>query len=398
MNYETSITTDESLPAEAAEEAPDAQTVRKRKRLFIALGLIGLVGLLALLAARFIGAMGQGDQVDAADQVPLVTVAIAGQQSVTNIANATGSLAARVDMPVGVVGAGGRVLQVLVQPGDWVAKGQVLATIERSVQSQQLTSLAAQLEVARANAKLAQNNLDRAKALVADGFVSKADIDQKTATRDAANAQVNVALAQLNQMRAEVGRLDIRAPEPGLVLTRNVEPGQVVGSGSGVLFRIAKGGELELKAQLSEDQLAGVKVGTLAQVTPVGATKSFGGQVWQVSPVIDPATRQGIVRIALPFNPALRPGGFATARIELANVAATILPESAVQNDQKGSFVYIVDKNGKVTRRGVTTGAVTPHGLAVTKGLNGTEKIVLYAGGFLNPGETVKTRLDKTEP
>jgi RND family efflux transporter MFP subunit len=193
-------------------------------------------------------------------------------------------------------------------------------------------------------------------------------------------------------MRAQVGRLDIRAPEAGLVLTRKIEPGQVVGGGSGVLFRIARGGEMELQAMLSEAELAQVRAGTMAKVTPVGLTQSFEGRVWQVAPVIDESSRQGIARIALPYNPALRPGGFANVEIAMERVNAAVLPESAVQSDQKGSYVYIVGKDDKVERRDVTTGAVTARGIAITRGLSGTERVVLYAGGFLTPGETVKTR------
>ncbi|MBO9576286.1 MAG: efflux RND transporter periplasmic adaptor subunit [Sphingobium sp.] len=390
MNYESSLSKDALMAGD-----PDAETIAKRRRLILgALALVVIV-IAALVAYRMFGPKNKDTGGNSA-QVPVVTVAVPGQRAVTKTANAIGTLAARVDMPVGVLGEGGRVVQVLVQPGDRVGKGQALLVIERSVQTQQIASLAAQLEVSRANAKLAQNNLDRAKALVADGFVSKADIDQKTATRDAAAAQVNVAQAQLAQMRAQVGRLDIRAPEAGIVLTRNVEPGQVVTAGSGTLFRIAKGAELEMRAQMPEDVLAGIRAGTSARITPVGMTETFTGTVWQVSPVVDPTTRQGIARIAVPYNPALRPGGFANAQVDVANVSASVLPESAVHSDQKGSYVYIINKANKVERRDVETGAVTEAGLAITKGLQGTERVVLRAGGFLQPGQTVKPKLEKT--
>jgi RND family efflux transporter MFP subunit len=390
MNYETNMKYETMLAGEAIDE----ETRRKRRRLLLIVGAVVLVALAAMAAYRMIG--GKGTKSDDESQVPLVTVAVPGQEAITRVANATGSLAARVDMPVGVVGEGGRVLAVHVQPGDRVGAGQILATIERSVQAQQIAQLSAQVEVNRADAKLAQNNLDRARALVADGFVSKADIDQRTATRDAAVARVNVAIAQLNQMRAQVGRLDIRAPEAGLVLTRSIEPGQVVTAGSGVLFRIARGGEMEMRALLSENELAQIHEGTVVKVTPVGLTQSFEGRVWQVAPVIDQTNRQGVVRIALPYSPVLRPGGFANAQIAMERVAAAVLPESAVQSDQKGSYVFIVGKDNKVKRRAVTTGAVTAKGLAITKGLTGNEKVVLYAGGFLNPGETVKPKLEKS--
>lgn len=391
MNYETNMKYDLTGPDEVIAE----ENRRKRRRLLLVVGAIVLLAIVGFVGYRMFA--GGGGEKERVSQVALVTVAIPAQESVTRTANATGSLAARVDMPVGVVGEGGRVLAVHVQPGDRVGANQILATIERSVQAQQLTQLQAAVEVARADAKLAQNNLDRSRALVADGFVSQADIDQKTATRDAAAARVNVAVAQLNQMRAQVGRLDIRAPAAGLVLTRNVEPGQVVSGGSGVLFRIARGGEMEMRALLSEDELVSLKEGAIAHVTPVGMTESFEGKIWQVAPVIEQASRQGIVRIALPYNPALRPGGFANARIAMESVSAAVLPESAIQNDQQGSYVYVVGKDNKVERRNVTTGAVTARGIAVTQGLTGTEQVVLYAGGFLSPGETVKPRLASGE-
>ncbi len=391
MNYESNMNYDMLAP----DQIIDDETRRKRRRLLIAVAILVVLALIASTAYRMLG--GGGDSEPTVSQAPLVTVAIPGREAVTRLANATGSLAARVDMPVGVVGEGGRVVAVNVQPGDWVSKGQILATVERSVQTQQLAQLAASVEVAKADAQLAQNNLDRAKALVSDGFVSKADIDQKTATRDAATARVNVAIAQLNQQRAQIGRLDIRAPEAGLVLTRDVEPGQVVSAGGTALFRIARDGEMEMRALLSENELAGLKEGTVAQVTPVGMTQSFEGHVWQIAPVIDQTSRQGVVRIAVPYNAALRPGGFANAQIAMEKVQAAVLPESAVQSDQRGSYVYIVGKDDKVERRDVKTGAVTDQGLAITQGLNGDERVVLYAGGFLNPGETVKAKLENSD-
>ncbi|MGL1636537.1 hypothetical protein ACSTI0_00600, partial [Vibrio parahaemolyticus] len=87
---------------------------------------------------------------------------------------------------VGVSGEGGIVTRVLVEPGQWVEKGQVLARVDRSVQTQTAASLAAQIKVAQADATLAQSQLDRAKQLVSRGFISRSDIDTKTATRDAA--------------------------------------------------------------------------------------------------------------------------------------------------------------------------------------------------------------------
>ena len=395
MNYETTIR------AEAADgvttEFAGARTLAAPAiPRWLIIGGLGVFGLLLAVAAWFALAGGEPVAVDDDNsQAPSVTVVTPGTTTVGGEIEAPGTLAARRPMPVGVVGEGGQVLRVNVDAGDWVQAGQVLAVIDRSVQVQQAAAQSAQIEVARADANLAQANLDRALQLVARGFVSKADVDRLTATRDAAAARVKVAQAQLAEQRARNERLNIYAPATGYVLARNVEPGQTVGAGAAALFTIASGGEMEMLAQLSEEQLAKLSVGTMATITPTGSDKTFSGQIWQVAPVIDATTRQGTARIALRFAPELRPGGFATARINSGNFTATVLPESAVLADAEGSFVYVVGPDNKAVRRAVKTGAVTAQGLAITEGLNGKERIVLKAGGFLNPGETVNPQLQK---
>lgn len=319
-----------------------------------------------------------------------VTVVAPGRQTVEGVINATGTLAARRPMPVGVVGDGGRVVTVFVEPGDWVSKGQTLAVIDRSVQTQQAASSAASIDVARADAQLAQANLDRALKLVERGFVSKADVDRLTATRDAAAARVSVSRAQYNELLARNARLNIVAPEAGLVLERGVEPGQVVGAGATALFTIAKAGEMELLARVGESDLAKLKEGSTASVVPVGTEKVFTGQIWQLAPIIDPMTRQGTARIALSYAPELRPGGFASVQIKSGTVVAPVLPESAIQSTAKGTYVYLVDANNKAVRREVTLGDVTENGLVIASGLEGNEQVVLRAGGFLSDGETVR--------
>lgn len=384
---------------ETIEALPGYGETQPRRRWWLIAGLVVLVLIGAFVTYNFLGGSetkgaGAGKAADAkgkrAAQIPSVTVAVPGRQTISRVVTGTGSLAARREMPVGVAGEGGLVTRVLVEPGTWVGAGQVLATVDRSVQSQTVESLAANVRVAQADAQLAQSELDRAQALVSRGFVSRADVDRRTATRDAARARVRVAQAQLSEARARNARLDIRSPAAGLVLTRGVEPGQIVSAGSGVLFRVAQGGQMELRAQMSEGDLQAIRVGNRAQVNPVGSDQRFTGEVWQVSPVVDPQTRQGVARIALSYNPALRPGGFASASITTGAIDAPLLPESAVLSDSQGNFVYVIDSANKVERRAVTTGEVTDTGVAITSGLTGTERIVMRAGAFLNPGQTVK--------
>ena len=384
MNYDARIdTTDAQFDASelASLDGAEEEDRRSRRRIW----LIGAICLAALIGLWFVLHHSNAANVASkgGNQAPAVTVISPGKTTIAGRINATGTLAARRELPVGAAGEGGQIAEVLVEPGQWVRQGQVLAIVDRSVQVQQQASAGAQIQVAQADARLAQANLDRALKLVARGFISKADIDRLTATRDSAQARVRVASAQYGELGARIRRLNIVAPAAGLVLERKVEPGQIVSSGSGVLFRLAKGGELELLAQLGETDLANISVGVSANVTPAGSAKSFTGQVWQISPVIDPQTRQGKARIALSYAPELRPGGYANAVIVAGSIVAPMLPESAVLADNTGSYVYIVGPDNKVARRTVKTGMLTGDGMAITEGLSGSERVVLRAGAFV---------------
>ena len=387
MNRETSFASSDTLVV----------VDRSKRRRNIIIAVVAVVAA-ALLAFMFLGggskeeAAGEGAAAEGRGQIPTVSVIVPGRSQVARTITASGGLAARRDQPVGVAGEGGLVRAVLVDAGSWVGQGQVLATIDRSVQSQQAAQLAAAVQAARADAALAQNEYERSQALVGRGFVSKADLDRKKAARDAAAARVSVAQAQLNATRAQIGRLDIRAPTSGLVLARSIEVGQVVSPGSGALFRLAKGGEMEMKAQLSQQDLAFVKAGMSASVTPIGSDRSFAGSVWQVAPVIDPTSRQGEVRIAIPYDPAIRPGGFAEAKIAAGATTAPLLPQSAVLSDEKGNYVYVINGKNEVERREIKIGTVDDQGVTIAQGLSGQESVVLSAGPFLNPGQKVSPK------
>ncbi|MGN6059248.1 MAG: efflux RND transporter periplasmic adaptor subunit [Sphingomicrobium sp.] len=386
MNRETSIRTSDTLIV----------TDRSGRRRWVIVGALALVALIILVAALAMGRSASERKIAAAaksaGQVPTVSVVVPGRSQVARTVTASGPLAAKRDQPIGIPGQGGRVVRVLVDAGSWVRAGQVLAVVDRSVQAQQAAQLAAQVAAAQANAALAQSNYERAIALQGRGFVSKAEIDSKRAERDAANAQVRVAQAQLGATRAQIGQLDVVAPTAGLILARSVEVGQIVGPASGALFRMAEGGQMEMQAQLAQQDLAYVHVGMPASVTPVGSQTSVNGTVWQVAPVIDPQSRLGEVRIAIPYSPAIKPGGFAEARITAGGTTAPVLPQSAVLSDEKGNYVYIVNANNQVERRNITIGTVNETGVTIASGLEGDEAVVLSAGPFLNPGQKVNPR------
>jgi HlyD family secretion protein len=149
---------------------------------------------------------------------------------------------------------------------------------------------------------------------------------------------------------------------------------------------------MEMRAQLAQQDLAYVHVGMPAQVTPIGSDHGVGGTVWQVAPVIDPQSRLGEVRIAVPYSATIRPGGFADAQITGGTTSAPVLPQSAVLSDDKGNYVYVVNSKNEVERRNIQIGTVNDTGVTIAGGLSGNESIVLSAGPFLNPGQKVNPR------
>lgn len=389
MNYETKMVDLSGAPDATVTEVETGQPDRKRK-LWIVGALIG--GLLAV--AAWMLSHGEEETAFAPREgvIPSVTVVSPGRGTVAGIVNSTGTFAAVRRTPVGVVGEGGRVVAVNVDRGQWVRAGQVLVVIDRSVQVQQAQSSAAQIEVAKADAKLAQANLDRAMQLVDRGFISRAEIDRLTAVRDAATARVQVSEAQYRELLARNARLNVVAPASGLILDRTVEVGQVIGSGT-ALFTMARDGAMEFLAQVGETDLATIPVGATAEVTPVGTSQRIPARLRVKDPQINEQTRQGIARFTVPYSQDVRPGGFGTVAINSGAVVAPKLPESAILSDDKGSFVYIVETKGEdsvVVRRDVTIGLVTDDGITIASGLNGTEPVVVRAGGFLRPGDKVK--------
>jgi HlyD family secretion protein len=383
MNLETSFHTSDSL----------VEVDRARQRRWVIIGAVLIAVIIAVTTFVMLrGGSDKAAQAVGAGQVPTVTVVVPGRSQIARTISASGPLGAKRDQPVGIAGQGGRVVRVLVDAGAWVRAGQTLAVVDRSVQAQQAAQLAAQVVAAKADAALAQSNYERAISLQGRGFVSKAEIDSKKATRDAAFAQVKVAQAQLAAQRAQIGQLNVIAPASGLILARSVEVGQIVSPASPALFRLAEGGQLEMRAQLSQQDLALIHTGMIASVTPVGAARSFQGPVWQVAPSIDPQSRLGDVRIALSYDPAIKPGGFAEARIVAGETTAPLLPQSAVLSDDKGNYVYVINAKNEVERRDIKIGTVDDNGVTIAEGLSGDEAVVLSAGPFLNPGQKVNLK------
>jgi RND family efflux transporter MFP subunit len=314
----------------------------------------------------------------------------AALQSVTSSVQFTGAIAARYDMPIANEGETGRITGVFVEAGDKVKRGQLLARIDDSVLVQQVNRLAASLEQARAQAALSAAEFKRAQGVEAAGALSAEDIEKRRATSVTDAANVKVVAAQLAEAQARLARTHLTAPVDGVVLTRHAEVGQIANPGGDPLFRIASGGEVEMRGQIAEQDLAAVKTGQSANVYLTGTARAYPGTVRLLGAVIDPVTRLGDIRIQLKPDPALRPGAFARAEVSVDKAQRPVLPQTAVMADAGGSYVLIVNAANKVERRPVKVAGLTDAGTTISSGLSGNERVVATAGGFLREGEEVR--------
>jgi HlyD family secretion protein len=325
--------------------------------------------------------------------VPTVSVTEIGISKVPTTVSIIGTIGARYDMPIGVEDAAGRVASILVEAGDHVKRGQILARLNVSVLEPQVANLEAALEQARAEAELATAEYQRAEAVGASGALSVEETQRRKSTAATAASKVKFAEAQLAEAKARLARADIRAPEDGIILTRNVEVGQTALPGGDALFRLSKDGEVEMKGQVAEQDLPLLSVGQLVNVKLTGTSKVYPGRIRLLGAVIDPATRLGMARIDLSPDPNLRPGAFARAEVTVSNAERAVLPQTAVLSDEKGSYVLVVNAQNKVERRSVRVSGIVQSGVTIAEGIAGTDRVVATAGAFLQEGEVVKPML-----
>jgi RND family efflux transporter MFP subunit len=387
-------------PAPGSRDADSLATPRWRRAHTIAVGAVALVLIgVALVIAQRMSAARQAAVTDPNAAAPLVTVRQVGRAPITATVNFTGGIVARYDMPIGVEGDGGRVSAVLVESGDRVKRGQVLARLEPAVVEAQVASLTASVEQNRAEAALAVADYRRASAIASSvGALSREEVDRRQSQVATSAARVKAAEAQLAEAEARLGRTEIRAPSDGIVLTRTAEVGQTAMPGGTTLFRLARGGEVEMRAQVAEQDLPRLKVGQTAEVYLTGIAAPFAGTVRLISAVIDPATRLGEVRVALQPHPDLRPGAFARGEVRIGTDLHPVVPQTAVLSDGPVNFVYVVGPDLHAVRRPVHIGGTQPQGIVIDRGLDGSEQVVTSAGAFLHEGERVRLAEPKDSP
>lgn len=314
--------------------------------------------------------------------------------------NLHGELVAKDDVAVGSALQGQQISEVLVEVGENVQKGQILALLDNAGVKAKFDQQTAALEAAKQNlnsAKAAfsesESALKRAKNLVAKKVISSQELEQANAKEASARANLNSAKAQISQIDAQISeakdqlaKASVIAPVNGVVTAKKAQIGALT-SGE-ALFNIAKDGVIELSADTDAVELAQIKVGMSATAQIYGIKEAVKGKVRLVPVSVDTSSRLGKVKISLDGE-AKFIGSYAKVVIDLPEFSALALPVQAVSFTEKGAFTTIV-KDGKAQKQKIQTGLRANGLVQVISGVSKDDEVALKAAALVNDGEAAQ--------
>lgn len=282
-----------------------------------------------------------------------------------------------------------RLTEVLVNVGDTVRKGQLLARISSDTVAAETAQSRASVAEAEANLADAQANAERARQLVASGFYSTQLANQYLTGEQTALARLNAARARLQADEVRLAQTRVHAPDAGVISARAATLGSLAQPGV-ELFRLIRGGRLEWRAELPEADLARVKPGMAAALTAPNGAK-VTGRVRGIGPTVDPQTRNGLVYVDLPaVDTAVRAGMFARGEFDLGAAPALTLPQTAVLLREGFAYVFRVGNDHKVAQTKVAVGRRFGERIEILAGLDPVARVAATGAGFLADGDTVR--------
>jgi RND family efflux transporter MFP subunit len=287
---------------------------------------------------------------------------------------------------------GGTVLQTYVEEGQRVAAGTPLVRLDDAAVRDAAISARSAVASARAQAEVAQRNLQRAEQLLAAGAIAERDVESARSGNAAAQAQLASARALQASAEKNLSNTFVRAPFAGVVSQRSVSAGDVVQSG-GALVTVVQPSSMRLEASVPADQLSSVRVGLPVQFTVSGYPgRTFDGRITRVAPTADPATRQVRIIASIPNDRGGLVGGlFAEGRVSSESRNAPVVPLNAV--DQRGLAPFVMRlKNGKAEKTEVKLGIQDPatESVEVQSGLMPGDTVLLGAAQGISAGTPVK--------
>ncbi len=375
----------------------------------------------ALAAALWFAPAAAGAQGLGSTKPPTVTVVRAERGMIVETATATGTLVPREEILASPQVGDVAVTQILVEEGDTVAAGQVLARLSSHALNASMAQNAAQ--IARDQAAIAEAEAARAQAesafgrtrdLIKTGAASRETYDtrlaaQRTAAARVASAHADLAfaLAQRQELAVKLADTEIKAPVGGVVSRRVARIGSVVSLNGDPLFRIISDGAIELEASVPEATLAKLRVGQRATMEMAGGVTRTG-TIRLVSPEMSALSRLGRVRVAVNAGAgSLVLGGFGRAVVATASHEGVLVPMSAVlfhapsraaapgagpgipgAAAAPAAEVQVV-RDGVVDTRAVTLGLRSAGRAEIVEGIQLGEQVVSLSGTFVRDGDHV---------
>ncbi|MFQ5626114.1 MAG: efflux RND transporter periplasmic adaptor subunit [Methyloligellaceae bacterium] len=295
----------------------------------------------------------------------------------------------------------GFLLKQAFKEGNPVRKGDTLFVIDPSEHNAARDAAAAKVARAKATIEEAENQLARYRTLTERGTFSEAQLDEAKAKAGQARADLAAAQADLKRAELDVGYTTISSPIDGRIGASAVDAGNLIGPDSGVLATVVALDPIRVNFSVSErdylDYTQAKKKGQPTGFTPrirLANDRIYphDGKLDYIDNRVDPST--GTIRVRVEFpNPdsLILPGQFMNVTLVSADPKdQMVVPQAAVQENQTGPFVLVVDKDNKVELRPVKTGQRSGTEIAVTEGLNVGETVIVEGIQKVRPGATVK--------
>ena len=346
----------------------------------------------ALAAMAFcVNATDDKSKTSATASKPSLTVNVVSpsQLDINQTIMANGSLAAWQEALIGAEANGLKITDVRVNVGDRVKRGDVLAMLQSDTLKAELAQSEGTLAEAIASALEARVQTDRAKSLQQQGFFSDAQLSQALATDAIAQARVQSARAAVQLQSVRLSQTQVKAPDDGIISSRQASVGSVVNSGS-ELFRLIRQGRIEWRAEVSASDIGRIKVGANVKISAASG-QVLQGKVRMIAPSMDAQTRNALVYVdLLDQTGSARAGMYAKGEILLGQNKAMTVPQTAVIIRDGFSYVYTVGSDNKVTQTKVQTGRLSGDRQEILSGLKSDALVVVSGGAFLNSGDTVR--------
>ncbi|KPF69787.1 RND transporter [Bosea sp. AAP35] len=285
----------------------------------------------------------------------------------------------------------GRITERPVNVGDRITPGQIVAKLDRTIETNAVTAARAALEAARGEVATARNTFERQERLMGQGFTTRPRFDAAQKAQETAQAALETAEAQLELAQDRLGFTDLRADVAGVVTARSAEPGEVVQPGQAIVQIAREDGRdavFNVPARLLEaktgDPLVTVR---LAEAPGISAI----GRIREIAPQADPVTRTFQVRVGLQDPPeAMRLGSTVVGSVETTSAAIMSIPAKALTQSGTAPAVWIVDPaTSTVSLRPIDILRFDPDHVVVSQGLVPGETIVAGGVQALHPGQRV---------